>query len=219
MFCLGRLRSRCAHDRTTATVRWLAASNGAAGTHGRDALRFGIQHVMIWTGLLAVLFGVFRYLVQHRYWLWQRGWSLPRSFCWPAAMSVSTGGRRVGDPVETDPCLHALSEWCSSLVFAVSLTRFLSDEWMFTLSAVPASQVLVMADVCSCLRMDRFRFLKRNRRAEASLGLLNRPDHPSLFRFGDRGIFGSPFAKFTLQARTVNPQAGGPLRRCCRRNR
>ena len=51
---------------TTGALRWfrgkLRIVSEAEGS--RDGLQFGIQHVMIWTAILAALFGVSRYLVR-----------------------------------------------------------------------------------------------------------------------------------------------------------
>ena len=124
---------------------------------GRDALRFGIQHVMGWTGLLAVLFSVFRYLASIGFGFGSVD-GPPEIFALACAMSVSTVAA-VWAILSKQILVSRLFGMVLATVFAVSLTRFMSDDWMFSL-AVPASQVLVWLSLL-WLRMDRFRFLKR----------------------------------------------------------
>jgi hypothetical protein len=143
---------------TTGLLRRFAGSlqRAAVGDAERDALRFGIHHVMIWTAVLAVVFGVFRYLVQLG--IGAGGIEGPfEIFLLAGCMSFGTVAA-VWAILGTRILPSRLIGMLLVMGFAVGLTHILSHEWMFT-SATTISQLLMWLTL-GLLRLDGYRFLK-----------------------------------------------------------
>lgn len=145
---------------TTGLLRRFAGSLDRVepGLARREALRFGIQHVMIWTAGLALFFGVFRVLVQVG--IGTGGVSSQveifllaccMSFCSVASVWAIMGTRIL--PSRTVGMVLVTG-------FAVTLTQLLSREWLFSLSTL-LSQLLIWLTL-ALLRWDGYRFLKRD---------------------------------------------------------
>lgn len=145
---------------TTVLMRRFAGSLQQVDTVSavEEALQFGIQHLMIWTAVLAVLFGVCRFALESINFRRSNLDTLVFIVCLASCMSGTT-------VVSVWACLG--EQVRPSRVFgmvvtgalAMLLTHVLSDEFLFMVSASIAFCLLLVS--LMLLRQDRYRFVKR----------------------------------------------------------
>ena len=151
---------------TTLVLRFFAGTLARVTDNGggNEALQFGIQNVMVWTLLLAVLFCLGRYVIPYA------GSNnsvngLAEIFVLAAGMSGATVVL-VWALLGTNLQPARLAGMLIVMAGATLLTHYLSEWWPFTVSTVVAQLLLVTTLIL--LRMDRFRFLKHASRSPAS---------------------------------------------------
>ena len=145
---------------TTGLLRACAGSLRQIGSEStqRDALQFGIQHVLIWTGVLAILFGVCRYLIA---WTGFQRVDL-NTFVFIICIASTMSGATVTAVwtfLGTKLVMSRFAGMVLVTAFGVALTQIVGAQWMFTISALIAQVWFVVS--LWLLRMDRYRFVKR----------------------------------------------------------
>ncbi len=144
---------------TTGLLRAFAGSLQRVGNESqvRDALQFGIQHVMIWTGVLAILFGMCRYLFA---WTDFRRVDL-NTFGFIICIATTMSGATVTAVwafLGAELVMSRFAGMVLVMAFGVALTQIVGAELMFTLSALIAQFWFLVS--LWLLRMDRYRFIR-----------------------------------------------------------
>jgi hypothetical protein len=144
---------------TTGLLRIFAGSlqQISNGSQVRDALQFGIQHVMVWTGVVAILFGLCRYLFA---WTDFRRVDL-NTFGFIICIACTMSGATVTAVwafLGTNLVMSRFAGMVLVMAFGVALTQIVGAESMFTLSALIAQFWFLVS--LWLLRMDRYRFVR-----------------------------------------------------------
>lgn len=143
---------------TTGLLRWrrgaLRIVNDADGI--RDGLQFGIQHVMIWTAILAALFAGSRYLVRIGL-VGGNVSDLPEILLLASTMSVCAVASVWAILSLTIRPVRLLA-MAAVVAAAAMITRWVSDWWIFAAATV-GSQVLLWATLWM-LRQAGYRFVR-----------------------------------------------------------
>jgi hypothetical protein len=143
---------------TTALLRWWRGALRVVDEPEtvRDGLQFGIQHVMIWTGILALLFGVSRYLVQTGFVSGRVG-DLPEILLLAATMSACAVASVWALLSVT---IHPMRLLTMAVVIAsaTAITHWVSHWWIFAVATL-ASQVLLSLTLL-ILRQSGYRFVR-----------------------------------------------------------
>jgi hypothetical protein len=144
---------------TTGLLRAFAGSLKRIGSdsQARDALQFGIQHVMIWTGVLAILFGLCRYLFA-----WTNFQRVDlNTFGFIICIACTTSGATVTAVwalLSTHLVMSRFAGTILVMAFGIALTQIVGAEPMFTISALIAQAWFLVS--LWLLRKDHYRFIK-----------------------------------------------------------
>lgn len=129
-----------------------------AGAATREGLQFGIQHVMLWTTVLAILFGVCRYLAELELFRLAGGGEfgyIAAIGCCISFATVATVWAVLGKGI----LLSRIVGMALVIVVGSTLTQLVGTQWQFTFASSIAQTLVLVFLVL--LRFDRYRFLKR----------------------------------------------------------